>query len=109
MWSKLHYFARVFNPTKSLFFDTIMAVLADLRWFLMFLGLTLMGFALAFYCLFRFDREQTTVGESFAGVGAWVAVEAGLPAGGCWGGWCSVCRLSCGCAVRADKWHVHCL
>lgn len=23
MWSKLHYFAKVFNPTKNLFVDTI--------------------------------------------------------------------------------------
>jgi hypothetical protein len=33
------------------------AVIEDMKWFLLFLTLTMVGFGLAFYALFRQDRE----------------------------------------------------
>lgn len=57
LWMKLHYFARTFNPTKTMFVDTLQSVVADLRWFLIFLALTMAGFGMAFYCLYRHDRS----------------------------------------------------
>jgi hypothetical protein len=85
MWTKLHYFARVFNPTKSFVVDTIIIVLSEMKWFLLFLGLTLLGFALAFYCLFRFDRDAAPVGGARGARGA--------RAGVC--GCCAAGRLCC--------------
>ncbi|WIA29571.1 hypothetical protein OEZ86_012064 [Tetradesmus obliquus] len=58
MWTKLHYFAKAFNPTKTTLVDTVSKILEDLKWFLVFLTLTMLGFALAFYSLYRQDREQ---------------------------------------------------
>lgn len=58
MWSKLHCFARVFNPTKTLLMDTIWLVLSDMKSFLGFMFLTLVGFGFAFYTLFRQDRAK---------------------------------------------------
>lgn len=31
LWSKLHYFARAFSPTKSLLVDTIRVVIDDMK------------------------------------------------------------------------------
>jgi hypothetical protein len=61
MWTKLHYFARVFNPTKNLFVETIGIVIDDMKWFLAFLGLTMLGFGFAFFSLYRQDRERFVV------------------------------------------------
>eukprot|EP00879_Flechtneria_rotunda_P030709 GHRR01033380.1.p1 GENE.GHRR01033380.1~~GHRR01033380.1.p1 ORF type:complete len:313 (+),score=66.53 GHRR01033380.1:359-1297(+) len=58
MWTKLHYFAKAFNPTKTTIIDTIRIVLDDMKWFLLFLTLTMVGFGLAFYALFRQDRDR---------------------------------------------------
>lgn len=48
----------VFTPRGSIFMDTVRVVLHDLKWFLAFLGLVMLGFAFAFFCLFRLDRED---------------------------------------------------
>eukprot|EP00775_Hariotina_reticulata_P003763 gene3763-4022_t len=70
MWTKLHYFAKVFNPTKNTIIDTIRIVVEDIKWFLLFLTLTMIGFGLAFYSLFRQDRDRfmdfTNIWHSFA-------------------------------------------
>ena len=49
---------RVFQPTKNAFVDTLRSVVADVKWFLLFLVLTMWGFAGAFYILFREDQQQ---------------------------------------------------
>ena len=61
MWTKLQYFARAFNPTKTTFVDTIRLVVRDLKWFLLFLLLTMVGFGLAFHALYRQDRAAFVV------------------------------------------------
>ncbi|GFR50461.1 hypothetical protein Agub_g12683, partial [Astrephomene gubernaculifera] len=76
LWSKLHYYARVLTPTRGGFNDTIRMVLAEIRSFLGFVGLVMMGFAFAFYCLFRQDREEfsdfSTLWHSFAAMFAYM-------------------------------------
>ena len=52
---------RVFQPTKNAFVDTLRSVVADVKWFLLFLILTMWGFAGAFYILFREDQQQYEV------------------------------------------------
>ena len=52
---------RVFQPTKNAFVDTLRSVVADVKWFLLFLVLTMWGFAGAFYILFREDQQQYQV------------------------------------------------
>ncbi|GLC34362.1 hypothetical protein PLESTB_000737500 [Pleodorina starrii] len=76
LWSKLHYYARVLTPTRGGFNDTIRMVLSELRTFLTFVGLVMMGFAFAFYCLFRQDRDNfadfSTLWHSFASMFAYM-------------------------------------
>jgi len=57
---------RVFQPTKNAFVDTLRSVVADVKWFLLFLVLTMWGFAGAFYILFREDQQQFQVTSSHA-------------------------------------------
>ena len=52
---------RVFQPTKNSFVDTLRSVLEDVKWSLMFLVLTIWGFAGAFYILFREDQDKFSV------------------------------------------------
>lgn len=61
LWLKIQYFARVFQPTKNAFVDTLRSVVSDVKWFLLFLVLTMWGFAGAFYILFREDQQQYEV------------------------------------------------
>mmetsp|Transcript_7673 Transcript_7673/g.13270 ORF Transcript_7673/g.13270 Transcript_7673/m.13270 type:complete len:516 (+) Transcript_7673:114-1661(+) len=59
LFTKLHFFARVLSPEGgNLVLDGLRILTEDLRWFLAFLGLTILGFAFAFYSLFRQDRED---------------------------------------------------
>lgn len=58
LWTGIQYYARVFNPTKNLFVDTIRIVIGDMKWFLLFLTMVMMGFAFAFYALFKDDRDK---------------------------------------------------
>ena len=55
---------RVFQPTKNAFVDALRSVLDDIKWSLMFLVLTMWGFAGAFYILFR--EEQGNYQVTFA-------------------------------------------
>nr|BAK18929.1 transient receptor potential channel [Chlamydomonas reinhardtii] len=76
LWTKLHYYARVLTPTRGGFNDTIRMVLKELRTFLTFVGLVMLGFAFAFYCLFRQDRDDfadfSTLWHSFASMFAYM-------------------------------------
>ncbi|KAG2492014.1 hypothetical protein HYH03_009743 [Edaphochlamys debaryana] len=76
LWTKLHYYARVLTPTRGGFNDTIRMVLGELRTFLTFVGLVMLGFAFAFYCLFRQDRDDfadfATLWHSFASMFAYM-------------------------------------
>jgi len=60
----LYMLCRVFQPTKNAFVDTLRSVVADVKWFLLFLVLTMWGFAGAFYILFREDQQQFQVTSS---------------------------------------------
>ncbi|KAL3141754.1 hypothetical protein ABBQ32_004434 [Trebouxia sp. C0010 RCD-2024] len=57
LWVKIQYFARVLQPTKNPFMDTLRAVIQDVKWFLFLLVLTVWGFTCAFYILFRQDQQ----------------------------------------------------
>lgn len=52
---------RVFQPTKNAFVDTLQSILDDVKWSLLFLVLTMWGFAGAFYILFREDQAEFEV------------------------------------------------
>ncbi len=52
---------RVFQPTKNAFVDTLQSILDDVKWSLLFLVLTMWGFAGAFYILFREDQAEYEV------------------------------------------------
>ena len=45
------------QPSKNPFIDTLRAVINDVKWFLFLLLLTMWGFCMSFYILFR--RDQT--------------------------------------------------
>ena len=60
----LYMLCRVFQPTKNAFVDTLRSVVADVKWLLLFLVLTMWGFAGAFYILFREDQQQFQVTSS---------------------------------------------
>lgn len=53
LFAKVQYFSRVFASAKNSLVDTLKVVISDVKWFLMFILLTLISFALAFYILFR--------------------------------------------------------
>ena len=48
---------RVFASAKSSLVDTLKVVISDVKWFLLFILLTLFSFALAFHILFRKNKE----------------------------------------------------
>lgn len=52
---------RVFQPTKNGFMDSLQSILDDVKWSLLFLVLTMWGFAGAFYILFREDQADYVV------------------------------------------------
>ena len=55
---------RVFQPTKNAFVDTLQSILDDVKWSLLFLVLTMWGFAGAFYILFREDQDEYEVSST---------------------------------------------
>ena len=55
---------RVFQPTKNAFVDTLQSILDDVKWSLLFLVLTMWGFAGAFYILFREDQAEYEVSST---------------------------------------------
>jgi hypothetical protein len=46
------------QPSKNPFVDTLRAVINDVKWFLFLLLLTMWGFCMAFYILFRRDQKK---------------------------------------------------
>ncbi|KAL0035205.1 hypothetical protein WJX79_005983 [Trebouxia sp. C0005] len=58
LWLRFQFFVRVFQPTKNAFVDTLQSILDDVKWSLLFLVLTMWGFAGAFYILFREDQAE---------------------------------------------------
>jgi len=79
---KLQFFSRVFTPTRFAFFDNIAAVLHDLRWFLTFLMLIVLGYSAAFTVLFRKDQEAhpefSTLPLAFVNMVNWASGNADL-------------------------------
>lgn len=55
---RLQYFSRVFKPTRFAFVDDVKAVLADTKFYLLFLMLVVLGWGTAYHILFRLDQEQ---------------------------------------------------
>ena len=43
----------MFTPSRGGFNDTVRIVMSELRGFLVYVGLVMLGFSFAFYCLFR--------------------------------------------------------
>ena len=54
---------RVFASAKSSLVDTLKVVISDVKWFLLFILLTLFSFALAFHILFRNKPKVNVSGE----------------------------------------------
>lgn len=81
---RLQYFSRVFNPTKFAFLDDIKAVLHDVRWYLVFIMLIVLGYSAAFQTLFRDPQDQkhhdefSSLGKSFIMMITWAAGNADL-------------------------------
>lgn len=46
------------QPSKNPFIDTLRAVINDVKWFLFLLLLTMWGFCMSFYILFRRDQKK---------------------------------------------------
>ncbi|CAL8463844.1 g3378 [Coccomyxa elongata] len=75
LWVKVQYFARVLQPSKNPFIDTLRAVINDVKWFLFLLLLTMWGFCMSFYILFRRDQKKEqfrTIGSSLVTVFNWL-------------------------------------
>lgn len=53
----LHFLHRAFQPAKNAFVDILRAVIADVKFFLVLLVITIWGFACSFYILFRQDQK----------------------------------------------------
>jgi hypothetical protein len=72
LYLKLQQFARVFQPLRSTPVDVLRGLLYEMRWFLALMALFLVGFANAFFVLFRLTPleaypEATT--EDFSTMG----------------------------------------
>mmetsp|Transcript_1853 Transcript_1853/g.5429 ORF Transcript_1853/g.5429 Transcript_1853/m.5429 type:complete len:488 (+) Transcript_1853:199-1662(+) len=63
LWWKVQYFARAFQQMRNTFLNTVVAVIRDVRWFMLLLLVTLWGFAGAYYILYR-DEQSTTKFDS---------------------------------------------
>ncbi|GMH44243.1 hypothetical protein BSKO_12177 [Bryopsis sp. KO-2023] len=57
MVAKIQYFSRVFATSKGSFGDFLMVVIADVRWFLMFMFLTMIAFGMSFSIIYRHDKK----------------------------------------------------
>ena len=79
---RLQYFSRVFPSTRFSFFDDLTEVLRDVRWYLIFLVLIILGYSVAFQILFRADQKQhqefSNLGYSFIQMITWAAGNADL-------------------------------
>jgi hypothetical protein len=74
LWVRLQYFARVLQPTKNPFMETLRAVVAEVKWFLFLLILLIWGFACSFNILMRKDQEK----KEFRGVLSSVVTMFGI-------------------------------
>ncbi|KAK9839401.1 hypothetical protein WJX81_000001 [Elliptochloris bilobata] len=61
LWLRLQYYLRVFRASKFAFVDTLVAIMADVKIFLVFLFLTLLGFAASFHVLYKKDQDEYEV------------------------------------------------
>ncbi|KAL4438682.1 hypothetical protein ABPG77_006286 [Micractinium sp. CCAP 211/92] len=79
---RLQYFSRVFRATRFAFLDDVKEVLHDVKWYLVFLGMLLLGFATSFHILFRRDQKKheefSTIGKSLVMMTTWLAGNADL-------------------------------
>jgi Ion transport protein len=79
---RLQYFSRVFTPTKFAFLDDLKEVVQDVRWYLLFILLIVLGYAAAFQILFRQDQKQheefNSLGHAFMQMVTWSAGNADL-------------------------------
>lgn len=74
-WCRLQYFSRVFPATRFSFLDSLKEVLHDVKMYLLFLVLVMLGFATSFHVLYRRDQEKHDVSTACT---ARFAVCAGL-------------------------------
>ncbi|GMH44122.1 hypothetical protein BSKO_12056 [Bryopsis sp. KO-2023] len=70
MAAKIQYFSRVYARKGSMV-DTLKVVVVDIKWFLVFMYLTMFAFGIAFFILYREDRDLDPEFES-----TWHAVVA---------------------------------
>lgn len=63
LFAKVQYFSRVFASAKSSLVDTLKVVISDVKWFLLFILLTLFSFAIAFHILFRQNTQVNQFAE----------------------------------------------
>lgn len=79
---RLQYFSRVFRATRFSFLEDIKEVLHDIKWYLLFLALLVVGFATSFHILFRRDQKKhenfSTFGKSIMTMVTWMAGNADL-------------------------------
>jgi len=79
---RLQYFSRLFTPTKFAFLDDLKEVIEDVRWYLLFILLILLGYAAAFQTLFRLDQKQheefSSLGHAFLKMVTWSGGDAEL-------------------------------
>ncbi|KAH7624970.1 hypothetical protein Ndes2526B_g00345 [Nannochloris sp. 'desiccata'] len=79
---RLQYFSRVFTPTRFAFLDDLKEVVQDVRWYLLFILLIVLGYAAAFQTLFRQDQKQheefNSLGHAFIQMVTWAAGNAEL-------------------------------
>ncbi|KAI3431652.1 hypothetical protein D9Q98_004699 [Chlorella vulgaris] len=79
---RLQYFSRVFPATRFSFLDSLKEVLHDVKMYLLFLVLVMLGFATSFHVLYRRDQEKhdefSNMGKSFVTMVTWVAGNAEL-------------------------------
>ena len=63
---RLQYFSRVFKHTRFSFVEDIKEVLKDVKWYLVFLTMIILGYSTAFHILFRYDQTTHQEFASFA-------------------------------------------
>eukprot|EP00210_Caulerpa_lentillifera_P005001 g4775.t1 len=62
LFAKIQYFSRVFDTSRGSLVDTLKVVIGEVKWFLLFIFLTMLSFGIAFSILYR-DEEVVIEGE----------------------------------------------
>ncbi|PSC73953.1 WD-40 repeat [Micractinium conductrix] len=79
---RLQYFSRVFRATRFAFLEDIKEVLHDVKYYLAFIVLLVLGFATAFHILYRRDQEEhdeyKNIGRAFIAMCTFLAGNADL-------------------------------